>query len=221
MEIAIKHIMLLVELIKKGGRYSYINITTTELGEILNKSQQTISNNLLELERNNYIERVKDGKGFKIKVTEKCNDELFKLFLVLKHALEDIKEIEIKGIITKGMGEGSYYISLPGYKKQFIQKLGFEPYRGTLNIKLEPYYRGVKSVLKMQPGIFIEGFNDGNRTYGWVKCYRASIDSIEGAVLILERTHHDDSILEIIAPVKIMEKMNVDYGSTITVKIRF
>ncbi len=217
----LQHILLLVELLNRGARYAYIDISTRDLGSLLNISQQAASKHMIELEEQGYIARIKHGKGFRIKVTSKGYDELHKLFIMLKSALEGIKEFEFKGIITKGMGEGAYYISLEGYRKQFIEKLGFEPYPGTLNIRLiDDSYKNAKSILKMQPSIFIEGFSDGKRTYGWVKCYRASIDGIEGAVLILERTHHDDSILEVIAPVKIMDKINVSYGSMVTVKVR-
>ncbi len=219
--IAVKHILLLIELLNRGARYTHVNISTKELGKILNRSQQAASKHLLELEANGYIERIRSGRGFKVKVSKKGYDELNNLYVILKQALEDIKELEFKGIITKGMGEGSYYTSLEGYKKQFIEKLKFTPYPGTLNIKLvEDVYKNAKSILKMQPSIFIEGFSDDKRTYGWVKCYRASIDGIEGAVLILERTHHDDSILEFIAPVKVMDAINVDYGSMVTVRVR-
>lgn len=221
MELRLKHILLLAELLNKGAKYAYVNVSTKELGMLLNRSQQAVSKHLLELEEANYIERVKSGKTFKIRVTKKGYDEINKLSMILKNALEGIKELEFKGVVTKGIGEGAYYISLEGYRKQFIEKLGFEPYPGTLNIRLiDDTYKNAKSILKMQPSIFIQGFRDKNRTYGWVKCYRASIDGIEGAVLILERTHHDDSILEVIAPVKISEKIKADYGSIITVKVK-
>ncbi len=221
MELRLKHILLLAELLNRGAKYAYVNISTKDLGNIINRSQQAASKHLLELEEANYIERMKSGKGFKVKVSKKGYDEINKLSMILKNALEGIRELEFKGIITQGMGEGAYYISLEGYRRQFIEKLGFEPYPGTLNIKLiDDLYKNAKSILKMQPSIFIEGFSDKQRTYGWVKCYKALIDGIEGAVLILERTHHDDSILEVIAPVKITDKIKVSHGSIITVKVR-
>lgn len=220
MELRLKHIILLAELLNRGARYAYVDISTKDLGVIINRSQQAASKHLLELEGAHYIERMKGGKGFKVRVTKEGYDELSKLSILLKNALEGIKELEFKGVVTKGMGEGAYYISLEGYRRQFIEKLGFDPYPGTLNIRLiDDTYKNAKSILKMQPSILIEGFSDNKRSYGWVKCYKALIDGIEGAVLILERTHHDDSILEVIAPVKITEKMKIDYGSVITVKV--
>ncbi len=219
MSLRLKHILLLIELLNRGARYSYVSILTKELGIILNSSQQAISKNILELEEYGYIERRKKGKGFNIRVSEKGYEELNKLSIILRNAINGTKELEFQGIITKGMGEGAYYISLEGYKKQFIEKLGFEPYPGTLNIKISNDYKYIKNLLKTQSNIFIEGFSDGKRTYGWVKCYKAIINNIEGALLILERTHHDDSILEAIAPVRILDLDKLDHGSIITIKV--
>ena len=46
----------------------------------------------------------------------------------------------MRGRVVGGLGQGQYYISRKGYRHQFIQKLGFVPFPGTLNIKLdEPF----------------------------------------------------------------------------------
>jgi riboflavin kinase len=42
----------------------------------------------------------------------------------------------LRGRVVSGLGEGQHYISRQGYLKQFREKLGFEPFPGTLNIKL-------------------------------------------------------------------------------------
>ena len=54
------------------------------------------------------------------------------------------------------MGEGSYYMSLKGYKKQFKEKLGYEPFPGTLNLKLEDkiYMDKKKEMIKLSIYIY-------------------------------------------------------------------
>ncbi|PIU59668.1 riboflavin kinase, partial [Candidatus Bathyarchaeota archaeon CG07_land_8_20_14_0_80_47_9] len=42
----------------------------------------------------------------------------------------------IKGKISTGKGEGAQFVKLPWVRKQIIQKLGFTPFPGTLNIRL-------------------------------------------------------------------------------------
>ena len=76
------------------------------------------------------------------------------------------------------MGEGSYYMSLKGYRKQFKEKLGYEPFPGTANLKLEDrIYMDKKKEISNYPSIYIDGFKDENRTFGWVKCYPAILTS--------------------------------------------
>lgn len=220
-EMKLQHILTLAELLVSGARYNYIEITTKELGKSIGRSQQAASKHLLDLENGGYVQRVRKGQGFRVKVTEKGYQKTSKLFSALKAALASSKQLEFEGTIVSGMGEGSYYMSLSGYKKQFASKLGFDPYPGTLNVKLsDPAYVDAKRQLERYPGVRIDGFSDGKRTYGWVKCYAARINNkIDGAVLILERTHHDESIIEVISPVKIMDAADAGYGDRVRISI--
>jgi riboflavin kinase len=222
-EIKLQHILTLVELLFRGARHNYIEITTKELGKTINRSQQAASKHLLDLESDGYVHRVRKGQGFRVKVTEKGYEQMSKLFTALKSALDSAPDhLEFNGTAISGMGEGAYYMSMIGYKKQFMKKLGFEPYPGTLNIKLsEQVYVDAKRALDKYPAIFIDGFNDGKRTYGWVKCYPANINNkVDGALLILERTHHDDSVIEVIAPVKIKDSANIGDGDKVKVTVK-
>ena len=45
-------------------------------------------------------------------------------------------KMKLFGRVVSGKGEGKYYMSLPPYKEKFKNILEFEPYEGTLNIKL-------------------------------------------------------------------------------------
>ena len=111
---------------------------------------------------------------------------------------ENIPSI-LSGTLFSGLGEGAYYISLPGYKKQFISKLGFEPYPGTLNLKIsDVFHKQFFDKLSNNDGILIEGFTDKKRTYGNVKCFPCTINSnIQGSIIVIERTHHDLSLIHI------------------------
>ncbi|MEO9365247.1 MULTISPECIES: DUF120 domain-containing protein [Candidatus Nitrosocaldus] len=220
-EIKVQHILTIAELLLRGARDNYVTITTRELGAKIGRSQQAASKHLLELEEKGYISRRKSGQGFCVRVTEKGYREVQELFIRLKAAIEPLpKVIELIGVAVAGMGEGGYYMSLEGYRRQFLERLGFDPYPGTLNIRLDKIYIDLKRELAMYPAITIDGFSDGKRTYGWVKCYTAKInDKIDGAMLVLERTHHDESIMEVIAPVKIMDALGLRYGDRINVKV--
>jgi len=226
-EIKLQHILTIVELLSKGARNNFVEVTTTELGKSIGRSQQAASKHLLELENSGYIERVKRGQKFGVRVTDKGHGEIQSLFSSLRAALESLPSaIDFEGSVASGMGEGAYYMSLEGYRRQFREKLGYEPYPGTLNIRLaEQIYMNARRELGTHPpAAFIDGFSDGTRTYGWVKCYRARINDGsaigDAAVLVLERTHYDDSMLEVIAPVPIKQKAGLRNGDRIKVRVQ-
>ncbi len=222
--ITFQHIVILSELLLCGAKNNYVELTTTEIAKKIKRSQQLASKELLDLEFFGYIRRNKKSKKYTIKVTEKGYQQVYDLFLFLKTAIESFKYIiDFEGHIITGMGEGAYYMSLNGYKQQFKEKLGYEPYPGTLNIKLNSmlYVEAKKEMLKY-PSIDIEGFSDQSRTFGWVKCYPAYINdsvNINSSILILERTHYDDSIIEIIAPFSIKEQFSLKNGDYIRLKV--
>ncbi|MEW6605196.1 MAG: DUF120 domain-containing protein [Thermoproteota archaeon] len=224
-EIKLQHILTLVELLAKGARHNFVEVTTTELGKGIGRSQQAASKHLLDLENSGYIERAKKGQKFVVRVTDKGYSEIQTLLSSLKSALESAPStIDFEGRIVSGMGEGAYYMSLEGYRRQFREKLGYEPYPGTLNVQLaDPIYMNARRELGKHPSIFLDGFSDGTRTYGWVKCYRAAINDgvVENAaVLVLERTHYDDTMLEVIAPESIKQKAGIKNGDRIKVRVR-
>ncbi|MFQ5941781.1 MAG: DUF120 domain-containing protein [Nitrososphaerales archaeon] len=222
-EVKLQQILTLAELLIRGARYNYIEISTKDLGKFIKRSQQSASKHLLDLENDGYVHRVRKGQGFRVKVTEKGYRQMSDLLIALKSAVDSApNHLEFNGVSISGVGEGAYYMSQGGYRKQFVKKLGFEPYPGTLNIKLsEQVYVNAKRELEKHPAIFIDGFSDEKRTYGWVKCYPATINNkVEGALLVLERTHHDDSVIEVIAPLKIKDSAKIRDGDKVTITVK-
>jgi riboflavin kinase len=224
-EIKLQHILTIVELLSKGARHNFVEVTTTELGKEIGRSQQAASKHLLDLENSGYIERAKKGQKFAVRVTDKGYSEIQGLFSSLRSALESAPAaIEFEGSVVSGMGEGAYYMSLEGYRKQFREKLGYQPYPGTLNLRLtDQIFMNARRELGKHPSIFLDGFSDGTRTYGWVKCYRAAINDgavDNAAVLVLERTHYDDSMLEVIAPMSIKQAAGIKNGDRVKVQVR-
>ena len=222
-DIKLQHILTIVVLLSKGAHHNFVEVTTTELGKNIGRSQQAASKHLLDLENSGYLERIKKGQRFAVKVTDKGFSEIQSLFSSLKRALELVPAtINFEGNVVSGMGEGAYYVALDGYRRQFKEKLGYEPYPGTLNIRLvDQVFMNARRELGKHPSIFITGFSDGMRSYGWVKCYRAIINEAidNAAVLVLERTHYDDSMLEVISPVSIKQTAGIKNGDRVKVQV--
>jgi riboflavin kinase, archaea type len=224
-EIKLQHIFTMTDLLQRGAHYNFIVITTSDLGKDIKRSQQAASRHLLDLENAGYIERLRKGQTFRVKVTNRGYSEIESLYSTLKSAIESIPfSIDFEGTVVSGMGEGAYYMSLDGYRKQFKDKLGFEPYPGTLNVKLiDQIFMNARREIGRYPSVFINGFSDNIRTYGWVKCYKANINKgavNNAAALVLERTHYDDSMLEIIAPICLKEAIGIQNGDRISIKVQ-
>ena len=117
----------------------------------------------------------------------------------------------------QGEGVGSSYISLPWVKYQIQQKIGFEPFHGTLNLQLQKEdaeiliqrlkrFRGVKITPK--PG-FLEA-----------SCFHALINRvIQGAVIIPNKPSYPSDMIEIIAPIPLREAIPVKDGDKVAITI--
>ncbi len=221
-ELKVQHVLTLANLISKGARHNFVPITTSSLGKSIHKSQQAASKHLLELEKSGFIERIMNGRKFSVKITSKGHSEMVKLSSILKSSLNSFPSfIELKGILVSGMGEGAFYMSLKGYTKQFKTKINYIPFPGTLNVKLtKREYVEAAQQFRTLNGVFIKSFSDDKRTYGWVKCFKAKLNnSIDCHLILLERTHHDNSIVELISKVNIRKNGKLRDGSKLTVKI--
>jgi len=197
---------------------SYRELSLTDLARLLSTTVQNAHRIIKRLEEENVIER----NDRLVKFSEK-GQKIVKLIIdTVQRYLRDMTIIELAGQVTSGLGEGRYYMSIEEYKRQFKEKLGFEPYPGTLNVKLYPEYIKNRLLLSKLPGIVIEGFEKNGRKFGSVKCFRATIEGAEDipcAVLIIEKTHHGPEIIEIIAPVKLREILNLKDGSPVKVRV--
>jgi len=218
----IQHIFTLTQLLSKGARYNFVQLTSSSLGRSIQKSQQAASKYLVELESGGFIERFMKGRKVFVRITNKGYAELVKLHSLLDSSLGTFpSSIELKGKIISGMGEGAYYMSLKGYTKQFKSKIGYVPFPGTLNVKLyqKEHVEAIQQLDDLD-GQKINSFSDGKRTFGWVKCFTATLNRTINCQLIrLERTHYDNSIIELISKNNICKTADLKIGSQISIKI--
>jgi riboflavin kinase len=212
-----------MKLAEMGAHRRIARISTEYLAEKLGVSQQTASRYLIELDGKGWIERTISAEGCLIKITDSGTKELQKLYSSLRYLIEAAypPSVTLEGTVFTGLGEGAYYISREQYRKQFIEKLGFDPYPGTLNLKLTTDYDvKTRDELEAYPGIEVEGFVNEDRTFGPVKCYPVTIDNKErGALILALRSHYDASVLEIIAPVPLRKHLKLKDGHKVKVEV--
>ncbi len=201
-----------------GAHKKPLELSSNDFASHIDSSPQTAARKLKDLEGKTLITRQIIHSGQLISITKDGMN-------VLQKELNDYQEIFtsngnkkfLTGKVITGLGEGQYYISLDGYRIQFREKLGFDPYPGTLNIKLDPESIELRKRISLH--ITIAGFTNHNRTFGNGYCFNIKMSEIQGAVIVPERTHYPEDIIEIIAPVNLRKSLNLKDGSFVQVEV--
>ena len=119
-------------------------------------------------------------------------------------------------IIVRGLGEGTYFMSMQHYQNEIKKKLGFKAYSGTLNLKIDAKKVSLLNNFKQ---IKINGFKQKNKTYGGADCYKAKIKNIEGAVIVPHLVKHKKNIIEFIAPIHLKSELKLKDGNRVKVEL--
>jgi len=179
-----------------GGINNTLETSTGKLSRQLRVSQQTVSRRLMELERAGAIQRELRSDGINLRLTPKGKEMLEHEYTILKSVFEEQKH-GLKGLVSSGEGEGAYYVKQ--YRKKIESCFGFEPFPGTLNVKVQQG-EGVLFLSKIEKRR-IEKFKTKEREFGGIDCYKVKIGEIDAGIIIPHRTRHGKEIVEVVAPV--------------------
>ncbi len=218
-----RHIFTLLKLAEMGAHRRTAKISTEYLAERLGVSQQTASRYLVELDRKGWIERTITVEGCLIRIAEPGAQELQRLYSSLRILMDATypPSITLEGVVFAGLGEGAYYVTKEQYRKQFMERLGFDPYPGTLNLRLVTDYDvKTRKELDTYPTIEIVGFTSEGRTFGSVKCYPVIVENkVKGALITALRSHYDASVLEVISAVSLRKRLSLKDGHKVKVEV--
>lgn len=210
----------LKEIALLGAIKNKIEISSLDLAKQLDISQQTASRYLLDLDKKGFISRELGIKKQLIQITYLGEEKLQGEFLEYQQIFELTDRIIFKGKIVSGLGEGKYYTEQEGYYQQFETKLGFKPYPGTLNVEIEPVEKNKLKFLRKKPAIDISEFETKDRTFGGVRCFKAEINGVSGAIVLPARGHYSN-VLEFIAPVFLREALELKDNDMTDIVIYF
>ncbi len=213
-----KFIFALKKIALMGGIDDYISLSSRELGDMLDMSQQSASKRILELLENNLIDRDLGARKQRIKITSIGHDALRREYNDYRRIFELTDHIILHGNVKDGMGEGGYYINQPGYMRQFEEKLGYRPFFGTLNVAIDKDDVGKLDIVKNTAGILISGFTDEKRTFGDVIAYKAKIRNTDCAIVIPARSQYVD-VIEIICKYHLRRTLSLSTDDRVDVHV--
>lgn len=126
--------------------------------------------------------------------------------------------INVRGIVSSGVGKSKLFTGIPWVRRQFIDKLGINPYPGTFNVTVLPEDRKGLNVIKNTKGVEIvpedENFCAANSFPALVN------GRIRGAVIIPLVPCYPQAKLEIISAEHIKGSLSLKDGDLVNIEIR-
>ncbi|MBQ6218716.1 MAG: CTP-dependent riboflavin kinase [Methanosphaera sp.] len=129
--------------------------------------------------------------------------------------------LKFEGVVTSGLQKAGNFMKKPTYRKQYLEKLGFIPFYGTLNIKLDDDFEiNLKEEFNEELKII-----HGNNTLGDVYFLNAEILTYDqnikkkGAILFPIKTVHKIDTIEFIASEKLRESMMLEDNTKVIIQL--
>ena len=123
--------------------------------------------------------------------------------------------MKLTGKVVSGARRAAFFTQLDWVQEQCAAKLGFKPYPGTLNIELSSQSLINLRVLEKEAKT---EFVPPDPKYCVARLLSVSLSSIAGAMIFPAEDVriHGKSIVEIIAPVRLKDVLNIEDGDQIT-----
>ncbi len=123
----------------------------------------------------------------------------------------------LEGEACTGLGEGAGFTQLEWVQREFLAKLGFEPYPGTFNLHMSgPDWEEAKRVMAREPGISITP----EPGFCAAKCFLVVVAGrITGAVVFPEIGGYPPDKFEVVSAVPMRQALGVVDGDSVVVSI--
>jgi CTP-dependent riboflavin kinase len=124
----------------------------------------------------------------------------------------------LTGKIVSGIKQGAFFTQLDWVQEQCLEKLGFKPYPGTLNLEIAHENMAIIEALKPQEGVELVP-PDSNFCSGFV--FPITVEGISGAIVApAENVRvHGKNIIEIISHLGLKDALGVEDGDWVTLTI--
>ena len=125
------------------------------------------------------------------------------------------------GRLATGIGQGKHFTRLDWAREQFMDRVGIDPYPGTINVIVDdPDAMPVWVRLKRTAGIHMDNPGDGPHDCD-ARCYPVSIEGkIDGAIVVPEVEGYPPAQVEVIAAVNVRETLGIEDGDPVRLDIK-
>jgi riboflavin kinase len=123
--------------------------------------------------------------------------------------------LSFRGRVFSGKGEGKKFMALPWVEKQMREKLGFTPYQGTLNIRLDRNSLALKEKLKKAPHLEIVP----EKGYCRAELIKAKITGLDCAIIVPFVPKYPPDEMEVISPFFLRQRLRLSDGSEAAVTL--
>lgn len=129
-------------------------------------------------------------------------------------------KITITGKVCSGLGRGKYFTSFEWVKRQCEEKLGFAPFPGTLNVRVE----GRGRILKYLKGKGIR-IVPPSTEFCEATCYPCSLLDVAAAIVFpfacsFVGPSLDEDLIEVIAPLSLREVFSLEDGQEVSITLQ-
>jgi riboflavin kinase len=132
-------------------------------------------------------------------------------------SLRTLEKLCLAGRVFSGKGEGAKFVNLSWAEKQIEEKLGFKPYPGTLDIKLN------RGNTKMKQTLLGIGGDEILPASGYCRgrIFMASMMNVTCGVVIPEVAGYPEDVIEVVSSVNLREKLRLVDGSLVKFEVTF
>jgi riboflavin kinase, archaea type len=201
-----------------GADHTAVVVTSREVGERIGVSQQAADRYLVALEKRGLLTRALAQRRQRILLTPPALELLRAEFHAYRRLFEGPARLTFEGKVSSGLGEGRYYLSQPGYVVQFTERLGYTPYPGTLNVRVDDDANRKVDLVRHWTGIRIDGYQASGRTFGGATCFVARMNGHACHLIHPDRTHYKD-VVEFVAAECLREALGVGDGDVVKVEL--
>lgn len=129
------------------------------------------------------------------------------------------KQSRLTGRVVSGVRRAAGFTQLGWVQAQCLEKLGFKPYPGTLNVEVSEDSLAALAAVERQEG---PALIPPDRSFCEARVFPLSIGAVSGAMILPSEDVriHDKQVIEVMAPVNLRDELHLEDGAPVTLLIR-